>query len=111
MEEPSQELYCPVTYYLMIQPHRTSCCKKNISKEAATRIKEDGKACPFCRAPAFDTKLNKEMRKNVQSLQVFCPHEDRGCQWKGKLRHFESHVKSCPKKDAPQVAGKLGSTG
>ncbi|CAI8050345.1 Ankyrin repeat domain-containing protein 29 [Geodia barretti] len=109
VKEPSQDFYCPVTYCLMLRPHLTSCCRQNLSKEAATRIQGEGKACPLCRASKWSTKINKEMRKKVKSLKILCPNVDRGCQWQGKLYDFDSHVKSCPMNDSPLVTRPTGS--
>jgi hypothetical protein len=49
------------------------------------------------------------MRKEVISLQVLCPNVDRGCQRRGQLHEFNSHLKSCPMKDSPLVTRPTGS--
>ena len=101
VEEPSQDFYCPVTFGLLLQPYRTSCCGQHLSEFAATRIQREGKTCPLCRASEWKTELNKDVQLKVQGLPVFCPHVDRGCEWKGKLRQFDTHVTSCTRKNAP----------
>ena len=102
MEEPSREFYCPVTFGLLVQPHRTSCCRKQLLSElAVVTIKKEGGHCPLCRASQWETQIDEEFQHKVQALRVFCAHVDRGCQWKGKVREFDSHVASCPMKNAP----------
>ena len=101
VEEPSQDFYCPVTYDVMVEPHLTSCCGKNLSERAVFRIQREGNPCPLCRGSNWSTLLNKELQDMVGALRVFCPHVDRGCKWKGKLRQFDSHVEHCSKGDAP----------
>jgi hypothetical protein len=101
VEEPSQDFYCPVTYDVMVEPHFTSCCGKNLSERAVFRIQREGNPCPLCRRSNWSTLLNKELQDMVGALRVFCPHVDRGCKWKGKLRQFDSHVEHCSKGDAP----------
>ena len=100
VKEPPEELYCPVTYDVMLQPHLTSCCQQNLSQGAANRLQKDRKTCPLCRAKEWKAELNKELQEKVNVLQVFCRHVDRGCQWQGELRQFSSHVQSCPMEDA-----------
>ncbi|CAI8042220.1 hypothetical protein GBAR_LOCUS23451, partial [Geodia barretti] len=75
LKEPPQDFYCPVTYCLMLRPHLTSCCGQNLSEEAAKRIQAEGKACPLCRASTWSKKINREMQKEVKSLQT-CPMKD-----------------------------------
>ena len=100
VEEPSQELYCPVTYEIMLQPHLTSCCSKHLSNIAADRIQGEGGTCPLCRKSEWSTELDKDVQHEVRALPVFCPHVDRGCEWQGELCDYDSHVCSCPMKDA-----------
>ena len=100
MEEPSQEFYCPVTLGLLVQPHRTSCCRQPLSELAVVMIKEERGKCPVCRALQWETEMDEEFQHKVQALRVFCAHVDRGCQWKGIVREFDVHVASCPMKNA-----------
>ena len=102
VKEPSGDFYCPVTFGLLVQPHRTSCCKKQpLSELAVVRIKEERGKCPLCRASQWETQLDEEFQQKVQGLRVFCAHVDRGCQWKGMVREFDNHIASCPMKNAP----------
>ena len=100
-KQPSDDFFCPVTMGLLLQPHLTSCCGKHISQEAATRIQGEGGACPLCKEQSWSTMLNKHFQRQVNSLHVFCRHEDRGCGWQGELASFHHHVESCPMKDGP----------
>ena len=95
VEEPFQDFYCPVTFGLMLKPHRTSCCRQNLSVEAVNRLQREKRTCPFCREPKWSTKLNEEFEREVQELCVFCPHVDHGCKWEGQLQMFDRHVRSC----------------
>ena len=102
MKEPSREFYCPVTFSLLVQPHRTSCCRKQpLSELAVVRIKKERGKCPLCRASQWETEIDEEFKHKVQTLRVFCAHMDSGCQWKGMVREFDTHVASCPMKNAP----------
>ena len=102
MKKPPWEFYCPVTFGLLVQPHRTSCCKKQpLSELAVVRIKQERGKCPLCRASQWETEIDEEFQHKVQALDVFCAHVDRGCQWKGMVREFDTHIASCPMKNAP----------
>ena len=104
VEEPSEDFFCPVTCGLLLQPHFTTCCRKHLSKEAATRIQEEGGACPLCKKPQFSTILDKQLRREVNKLHVFCHHKDRGCRWRGELSELERHVQSCRMKTKPDLS-------
>ncbi|CAI8034858.1 hypothetical protein GBAR_LOCUS19588, partial [Geodia barretti] len=103
VEEPSDDFFCPVTMGLLLHPHLTSCCGNHISEEAASRIQRDGGACPLCNKKDWSTMLNKGLQRQVNSLRVFCRHEDRGCGWQGELAAFHHHVNSCPMRDGPPM--------
>ena len=103
VEQPSKDLFCPVTFGLLLQPHLTSCCGNHISQEAASRIQRDRGTCPLCNTHQLTTVLNKHFQRQVKSLRVFCCHDDRGCGWQGELVNFDSHVQSCPMRDTPPM--------
>ena len=90
-----------MTKGLLLEPHLTSCCGNHLSQETATRIQREGGACPVCKEQSWSTMLNKCFQRQVNSLRVFCCHEDRGCGWQGELAAYHHHVKSCPMKGGP----------
>ena len=55
----------------------------------------------MCKETNWSTMLDKQLRRKVQELRVFCHHKERGCRWEGKLSALEQHVRSCPKKNSP----------
>ena len=101
VKQPSDDFFCPVTFDLLFQPHLTSCCGKHLSQEAAARIHKDRTACPLCNEQGWSTVLDKHFQRQVNSLRVFCRHEDRGCGWQGELAAFHTHIQSCLMSDAP----------
>ncbi|CAH3041518.1 unnamed protein product [Porites lobata] len=48
------------------------------------------------------------MRREVQAFVVNCTFEDEGCQWKGEVRHLESHTSSCTFVKIPCVHPECG---
>ena len=103
VEQPSDDFFCPVTMGLLLHPHLTSCCGNHISEEAASRIQREGGACPLCKKKDWSTMFSKHFQRQVNSLRVFCRHEDRGCGWQGELTAFHHHVNSCPMRDGPPM--------
>ena len=100
VEQPSEDLFCPVTTGLLLQPHLTECCGKHLSQEAATRAQGAG-LCPLCNTAGFSTMLNGYFLRQVNKLHVFCRYEDRGCGWQGELSDLDRHTRSCPMRNAP----------
>ena len=80
-------------------PHQTACCGQIISAAAVSRL--ETKECPFCKKEEFKTTPDKHFQRQVHELQVFCSHRGRGCEWTGEVASFNTHVKSCPKKNSP----------
>ena len=56
------------------------------------RIKNAGNACPCCRDEDFNSLLNKEKRRVVHGLKVYCTNKDTGCTWTGELGEVERHL-------------------
>jgi hypothetical protein len=101
VESPSSDFFCPVTTDLLLEPHLTFCCGSHLSQEAAVRIQRDGKSCPMCKTLDWNTVLNKHFQRQVNALQMFCCHQNKGCRWQGELSTLIPHVKSCPMRDMP----------
>ena len=55
----------------------------------------------ICKKKNFTTQPNKYFRDRVRSLDVFCQHKEKGCEWKGKVSELEHHMKTCPLKNTP----------
>ena len=92
VKEPPEELFCPVTFKLLLQPHLTSCCGQHVSQDAVKRIKKEGKGCPLCNSKEWFTMMNKHFLRQVTHLPVLC--RDTECGWKGILSELENHMQS-----------------
>ncbi|PFX18338.1 TNF receptor-associated factor 3 [Stylophora pistillata] len=49
------------------------------------------------------------MRREVQAFVVHCTFEDQGCNWKGEVRHLESHMNNCEFLKIPCVHPECGA--
>ncbi len=50
--------------------------------------------CPLCKHDPLVTHKDKYFQQKVLQLQVYCQFSL--CSWKGELRAFDDHVRSCP---------------
>ena len=98
VERPSQDFFCPVSLELLLEPQQLSCCGNHLSREAATRLQREGKACPMCNATNWTAVLDKYHYRKVRDLHVYCTHKAKGCDWSGELSNLEQHAGACQKR-------------
>ena len=101
VKEHPYDVYCPVTFGVLLQPQQTHCCGKHLSEVAAVRIQGEGGACPLCKEADWSTTQDKYFQRTVRELRVFCPHRRRGCRWEGELGALHRHKQSCASKTSP----------
>ncbi len=53
--------------------------------------------CPSCQQPISKDGIvnDKNLQKEIQSLEVYCTNKDKGCNWEGTLRDFQTHLETC----------------
>ena len=98
VELPSQDFFCPVSLELLLEPQLTSCCGHHLSRDAATRLQREGKACPMCNEQEWNAVLDKYHRRKVREVRVRCPHKGNGCDWVGEVNGLKLHADSCAKR-------------
>ena len=82
LKDPVQ---CPNEHYFC----RSCICKS---------LRENSEACPMSNHPLMEENLTKPpriLRELLQSLEIRCDHESRGCQEFIKLEFLDRHVNSC----------------
>ena len=82
LKDPVQ---CPNEHYFC----RSCICKS---------LRENSEACPMCNHHLTEENLTKPpriLRELLQSLEIRCDHENRGCQEFTKLEFLDRHVNSC----------------
>ena len=99
---PSQDLYCPVTKGVLLDPHQTKCCGNILSAEAATKIQRKEGPCPICKEAPFMTYRDQNFGRKVRRMQVYCRNRVVGCEWVGELSTAGSHEETCPRKNSPK---------
>ena len=98
VERPSQDFFCPVSLELLLEPQQLSCCGNHLSREAATRLQREGKACPMCNEQEWNVVLDKYHRRRVHEVRVRCPHKGSWCDWVGEVNGLKQHADSCAKR-------------
>ena len=82
LKDPVQ---CPNEHYFC----RSCICKS---------LRENSEACPMCNHPLTEENLTKPpriLRELLQSLEIRCDHENRGCQEFIKLEFLDRHINNC----------------
>ena len=98
VERPSQDFFCPVSLELLLEPQLTSCCGHHLSRDAATRLQREGKACPMCNGQGWNVVLDKYHRRRVHEVRVRCPYKGSRCDWVGEVNGLKAHADSCAKR-------------
>ena len=102
VEFPSSDFLCLVTSKLLLEPYLTACCGNHLSEVAVTRLRREGKPCPFCRNPELVATLDEHHRRKVYEVQVRCPHPSNGCECCGHylskraVARIQCEGKPCP---------------
>ena len=104
VEKPSEDVFCPVTFDVLLDPYQTRCCGNHLSREAYQQLQRDRKHCPMCNKTRFIAVEDKYHRRKVLSLKVRCPHKSAepeklkvkegpcGCKWEGELGSLKQHL-------------------
>ena len=103
-EKPPTSLQtdCPICQLLLRDPHQLKCCGKLICSPCLERALAKGhKSCPLCRNPEVHSFRDKNHRRMVEGLRVYCRHRPRegehsGCEWVGELGEVEKHLNCTP---------------
>ena len=86
---------CPICLYVVRDPQQTPCCGKVFCKKCISKISEEYKYCPTCKAEDFHYFPDKGLQQELYSSKVFCTYKPGGCDWQGELRELErGHLNS-----------------
>ena len=86
------EIECPVCLNILANPHLVSCCGHDFCESCIERVKASNGACPMCKERSFQALVNKERRRIINGLQVYCTNKENGCEWKGELKNLSTHL-------------------
>ena len=110
---PDANLVCKICRLPSRNPHMTLCCGHVFCLSCISKV--EGSTCCICRATKrgqYKLYKNKQVERDVWSLQIYCPNKEKGCQWQGELNSItECHLKpaggvdGCPYEDVKCTNG------
>ena len=106
IEEPPDDLVCPICLLPPRKPHLISCCGRKLCHSCVDRVQQAGQPCPCCRGEQYVIVIDKMVERQVLDLKVYCKNKSKGCPWSGELRDLEKHTKSCYVASAKLLAEK-----
>lgn len=76
----------------MLDPQKTLCCNKHISKTTIGLCRNQGHPCPFCFSAAIEFRADKSLQEKTKGAKIYCPYKHEGCHWEGEIRHVAHHL-------------------
>ncbi|CAF0991009.1 unnamed protein product [Rotaria sp. Silwood1] len=72
-------------------------CGHHVCSSCLPDIMRAAPRCPSCQQPISRDRIvnDKILQKEIQSLNIYCSNQDKGCDWKGILKDFSAHVETC----------------
>ena len=97
LTEPPQKFICSICTQLAKDPHLTACCGHEFCEVCLNEWKKKSVkySCPHCRESQFVHILDKQTRREIEELKVYCPKRSHGCTWQGELGEMKSHERDC----------------
>ena len=97
LTDPPQKFICSICTQLVKDPHLTACCGHEFCEVCLNEWKKKSVkySCPHCREPQFVHILDKQTRREIEELKVYCPKRSHGCTWQGELGEMKSHGSDC----------------
>ena len=70
----------------------TSCCGESFCHACISDPKEQNNPCPECGEEELTIYNQVKFQRQINKLQVYCSHKERGCGWSGPLEQLEAHL-------------------
>ena len=104
--EPPSEYICHICTFVSRDPQQVSCCGNIYCKSCLQQLKDTSTdfKCPTCRSNISNNYFSDTRAdRRIKSLEVYCTNresyclqDDSSCQWKGYLKHIDTHLQQCP---------------
>lgn len=85
-------IYCMLCRAILCDPCLTTCCGENFCQGCLEQLIEANSTCPGCWAVGYDGFNNEALQKELKKIEVYCEHQDEGCQWIGTLKKLKTHL-------------------
>ena len=96
VDKVESKFLCMVCQKILREPILSGCCGQHCCDSCLKEwfTKKGEKSCPHCRELNFGRLLNKEKKREVEELRVFCRNSAVGCGWKDALGKLSHHLSS-----------------
>ncbi len=96
-----ERFICSICTKVMKDPHLMLCCGiKYCGSCLLNWFDAQGfKSCPLCRAQSSEEPIlhaqEKGMKREINSIFIYCPNKTVGCSWQGELGDVKQHLIQC----------------
>ena len=94
---PSELVKCVICHLPSKDPHLSECCGHIFCATCLQQCKTTPnveRVCPMCKDSSFNTIPNKQIDREVRSLQIHCKNKAKGCTWQGEVNDISKHLKN-----------------
>ena len=90
------KFYCIICQKVLCDPVLTGCCGQHCCDSCLQQWYRASyvKTCPHCRKVNFPNVIDKPLKREVDSLKVYCVNYTQGCRWKNELCRLARHLSS-----------------
>lgn len=92
VEDPPEEMHCPICLLVLRDPILTGCCGNHFCQSCIQQVRKQHKPCPLCKHRGFNIMLDKFFIRKVRELKVKCPNSAEGCVWTGEMGELQKHT-------------------
>lgn len=85
-------IHCMLCRGILCNPSQTTCCGEGFCQGCLEQLIEMHSTCPGCWAVGYDGFNNEALQKELKKIEVYCEHQDEGCQWIGTVKTLKTHL-------------------
>ena len=103
VKQPPKEiqLECSICLQFLSDPCHSDCeCGNSFCRACIETIEEMNNPCPLCNERFGIIIPSKQLKRTLNSLQIYCPHKDEGCEWIDELGRLSDHFNVSPTADS-----------
>ena len=90
---------CTICTKVFDEPVLTECCGQHFCKECLEnwfqKTQRKSKTCPYCRTKNFNYIKDLRLKRDINSLKIFCPNRKEGCDRIFACGELDSHLGTC----------------
>ena len=95
-KENTEDLICPICFYIYRNPLNCSDKKKSHSfcKECIDNYLDNNNTCPTCKLN-FEYKIKNEINDELNKLSFQCMFKNKGCEEIKSYSEYLNHINNC----------------